>query len=94
MDSLLERKPLRTILLESLLISCLSTQAPQASAVDEPAEIGELPRYCEPENHSFTDAGPSKGIYIELRAEGISQSNCSQLGWLGYQEHAFHKCPS
>ena len=81
-------------MLESLLISCPSTQAPQASVVDEPAETGELPRHREPENHSFADAGPSKGMHIELRAEGISQSNCSQLGWLDYQEHAFRKCPS
>jgi hypothetical protein len=67
---------------------------PQASAVDDPAEIGELPRCREPENYSFANAGPSKDMHIELRAEGIPQSYCSELGWLDYQEHAFHKCPS
>ena len=65
-------------------MSCPSTQVPQASAVDEPAETGELPRLCEPENNPFADAGPSKDMHIELRAEGISQSDCSQLGWLDY----------
>jgi hypothetical protein len=53
-------------------MSCPFTQVPQASVVDETAETGKFPRYCELENHSFTDAGPSKGMYIELRAEGIS----------------------
>jgi hypothetical protein len=33
-------------------------------------------------------------MHIELRAGGISQSDCSQLGWLDSQEHAFRKCPS
>jgi hypothetical protein len=81
-------------LLESLLTSCPSIQAPQASVIDEPAETGELPRYREPENYSFADVEPSKGMHIELRAEGISQSNYSQLGRLDSQEHAFRKCPS
>jgi hypothetical protein len=81
-------------LLKSLPTSCPSTQAPQASAVDEPAETDRLRRHREPESHSFTDAGPSKGMYIELRAEGISQSNYSQLGRLDSQKHAFRKCPS
>jgi len=57
---------------ESLLKPCPSTQAPQASAVDELAEIGGFPRRRKPENHSFVDAGPSKGIHIEVQAEGIS----------------------
>jgi hypothetical protein len=69
--------PLKTILLESLLRSCLFTQAPQASIVDKPAEIGRLPRRYKPENHSFIDTEPSKGIYIKLRAEGISEYNRS-----------------
>jgi hypothetical protein len=81
-------------LLESLLTCCPSTQAPRASVVDEPAETGKFPRHLEPENHSFTDNEPSKDMYIELRAEGISQSDCSQLGWLDSQEHAFRKRPS
>ena len=81
-------------MLESPLKPSPSSQAPQASVVNEPAETGELPRHCEPESHSFADAEPSKGMHIELQAEGISQSNCSQLGWLDYQEHAFRKCPS
>ena len=78
-------------MLESLLRSCPSTQAPQASVADEPAEIGGLPRRRKPESHSFADAEPSRGICIELRAEGISEDDCSQLGWLDYQEHAIHK---
>ena len=94
MDSLPEREPLRTILLESLLTSCPSTQVPQASAVDESAETGELPRHRKPENHSFADAEPSRGMRIELRVEGISEHDCSQLGWLHNQEHAIRKHPS
>jgi hypothetical protein len=31
---------------------------------------------------------------IELQAEGISEYDCSQLGWLGYREQAFGKYPS
>ena len=81
-------------MLEPLLMSCPSTQAPQASAVDEPAETGELPRHYEPEDHPFADAGPSKGMHIELRAEGISEYDCSQLGRLDNQEHIIHKHPS
>ena len=81
-------------MLESLLMSCPSTQVPQASVVDEPAEIGGLPRRRKPESHSFADAKPSRGMHIELRAEDIPQSYYSQLGWLDYQEHAFCKCPS
>ena len=68
-----------TILLESLLMSCPSTQAPQASVVDEPAEIGGLPRRRKPESHFFADVEPSRGMRIELRAEGISEYDCSQL---------------
>jgi hypothetical protein len=67
---------------------------PQASAVNEPAETGELLRHHKPENDPFADAGSSKGMHIELRAEGISQSNYSQLGWFDCQEYAFRKCPS
>jgi len=81
-------------LLESLLTSCPSTQAPQASAVDEPAKIGGLPRRRKPENHSFADAEPSRGMRIELQAEGISEYDCSQLGWLDNQEYAIRKHPS
>ena len=62
--------------------------------IDEPAETGELRRYREPENHSFADTGPSKGMHIELRAEGISQSNYSRLSWLDCQDYTFRKCPS
>ena len=65
---------------------------PQASVIDEPVETGELSRYYKPENHSFADAEPSKGMHIELRVEGISQSECFQLGWLEHQEHTFRKC--
>ena len=89
-----ECEPLKTKLLESLLRSYPSTQAPQASAVDEPAETGGLPRRRKPGNHFFADAEPSRGMRIELRAEGISEYDCSQLGWLDYQEHAFRKYPS
>ena len=60
-------------MLESLLTSYPSTQAPQDSAVDELAETGVLPRHREPENHSFADVEPSRGMRIELRVEGISQ---------------------
>ncbi len=71
-------------MLESLLGSCPSTQAPQASVVDELAEIGGLPRRRKPESHSFADAEPSRGMHIELQAEGICEDDCSQLGWLDY----------
>ena len=81
-------------MLESLLRSCPSTQAPQASVVDEPVEIGGLSRRRKPESHSFADAEPNRGMHIELQAEGISEDDCSQLGWLDYQEHVFRKCPS
>ena len=81
-------------MLESLPTSYPSTQAPQASVVNEPAEIGGIPRHREPGNHSFADVGPSKGMHIELQAEGISEYDCSQLGWLDYQEHTFRKCLS
>lgn len=64
-------------MLESLPTSYLSTQAPQASVVSEPAEIGGLPRHREPGNHSFADIGPSKGIHIELQAVGISEYDYS-----------------
>jgi hypothetical protein len=46
---------------------------PQASAVDEPVEIGVLPRRHKPENNFFADAEPSRVMRIELRAEGISE---------------------
>ncbi len=75
-------------------MSCASTQVPLANGVDEPVETGELCRHLEFESHSFADAGPSKDMHIELRAEGIFLSKCSQLGWLDYQEHAIRKCPS
>jgi hypothetical protein len=83
-DALLEREPLRTRLLEPLLTSCPSIQAPQTSEVDGPAETGDLPRYREFENHSFADAQPSRGMRIEPQAEGISAHDCSRLGWLEY----------
>ena len=57
---------------ESILMSCPSTQVPQANVVNEPAETGKLPRYREYKNHSCADAEPSKDMNIELRAEGIS----------------------
>jgi hypothetical protein len=50
---------------------------PQASVVNEPAETDKLSRYREYKNHSYADAEPSKGMNIELRAEGISEYNCS-----------------
>jgi hypothetical protein len=78
-------------LLESLLRSCLSTQVPQASIVDEPVEIGRLPRRRKPESHSFADAEPSRGMRIELRAEDISEHDYSQFGWLDNQEHIIRK---
>jgi hypothetical protein len=53
-------------------MSCLFTQVPQASLVNEPAETGELLCYYEYENYSFIDTRPSKGIYIKLRAGDIS----------------------
>jgi hypothetical protein len=81
-------------LLESLLRSCSSTQAPQASVVDEPAEIGGLPHRRKPESHSFADAEPSRGMRIELWAEGISEYDCSQLGRLENQEYIVRKHPS
>jgi hypothetical protein len=58
-------------LLESFLKPSLSSQAPQASVVNEPAESGELLRHHKPKNPLFADTGPSKGMHIELRAEGI-----------------------
>ena len=57
-------------------------------------EIGGLPRRRKPECHSFADAEPSRGMRIELRAEGIFEHDCSQLGWLDNQEHAIRKHPS
>jgi hypothetical protein len=59
-------------LLESLLRSYPSTLALQASVVDELAETGGLFRHYERENHSFADVEPSRGMRIEIRAEGIS----------------------
>jgi hypothetical protein len=56
----------------------------QASVGNELAEIGGLLRHYKPECHSFADAESSKGMYIELRAEGISQYNYSQLDLLDY----------
>jgi hypothetical protein len=67
---------------------------PQASAVDEPAETGEFLCYHKPENHPFADAESSRGMRIKLQAEGISEDDYSQPGWLNYQENAFRKCPS
>jgi hypothetical protein len=67
-------------LLESLLRSCSSTQAPQASVIDELVEIGGLPRCRKLESHSFADVEPSRGMHIELRVEGISKDDCYQLG--------------
>ncbi len=64
-------------MLESLLRSCPSTQAPQASAVDEPIETSKLYRHYRIESHSFVDAEPSRGMHIELQAEGISEDDCS-----------------
>jgi hypothetical protein len=81
-------------LLESLLTSCPSSQVPQASVIDELAEIGRLPRRRKPESHPFADAEPSRDMRIELWAEGISEHDCSQLGWLDNQEHAIRKHPS
>jgi hypothetical protein len=81
-------------LLQSLPASYPSTQAPQASAVNEPVEIGGLPRRRTPENHSVGDTEPSRDMHIELQAEGISEYDCSQLGWLDYREHTFGKYPS
>jgi hypothetical protein len=89
-----KHNPLRTILLESLLRSCPSSQAPQASIVDEPVEICGLPRRHKPKSHFFADAEPRRGIRIKLQAEGISEDDCSQLDWLDYLEHVFRKCPS
>ena len=68
------------MLLESLLKPSLSSQAPRASAVNEPAETGKLLRHHKPKNHPFADAEPSRGMRIELQAEGISGYGCSQLG--------------
>jgi hypothetical protein len=79
---------------ESLPSSYPSTQAPQASVVDASAETGGLPRRRKPESHSFADAEPSRGIRIELRAEGISEYDYSQLSQLNNQEHIIRKCPS
>ena len=59
-------------MLESLMRSCPSIQAPQDSAVGELAGIGGFLRRRKPENHSFADAEPSKGMHIELRVEGNS----------------------
>ena len=67
-------------MLESLLKSCPSSQAPQASVVDELAEIGGFPRRRKPENHSFADTESSIGMRIELQAEGTSRDDYSLLG--------------
>jgi hypothetical protein len=67
-------------LLEFLLTSSPSSQALQASVVNDLVETGELLRYYKPENHLSADAEPSRGMRIKLRAEGISEDDCSQLG--------------
>jgi hypothetical protein len=50
---------------------------PQASTVDETTEISGRLRRRKPESHSFADAGSSRGMHIELQAEGISKDDCS-----------------
>ena len=45
---------------------------PQANAVNKPTETGKFPRHRKPENHSFANAGPNKGMHIKLQAKDIS----------------------
>ena len=69
-------------------------QEPQASGVGAFARNRALDRCHEADQDSFGDAESSRDMHIELRAEGISEHDCSQLEQLDNQEHIIRKHPS